>query len=539
MPDATEDLKAMPRFSRGGLALAVVCYAILVTLLAFQHEMWRDEVRAFSVATRPDTWGAMFRELHYEGHPALWYIILRAGFALFHSPVVLPGATIIGGIVSAWFILRYSPFPLWLRLLTVFGVFLSHELAVNSRNYGIGVTLMLLACVLYQSDSERPLLLAIVLGLLANTSIHGAIASLVILFLWLASRWKRSTEAGDRIRLGGPAAIVIAGVFLALVMARPSPDMAWAFSLRSVEITDLGRTLLSDPGWSLRGHLGANIAATGELPWRFMGIGAEIAGRVVVNLALLALALVLFRRPASLIAALGSILMFEFLFREVYSGSLRHHAFLFFLLFSIGWMTVARQKAPQRAAEGRRVAWGLLPLVAFQAVALPITAVRTIRTSESASKDFSRLIHANPRYRDAILMSDPDYMIESMPYYVNNPVYMPRQREFHYRVLFDNGKRRHLNLSLGELLDIAEGLSCSRDRPVLLALGHIALRDHNEGHARAGYKGSLFTWEPEEAARLRRESRRAAAFRETTTDEAYDVFEISDSTFDCSQAMRE
>ncbi|HXV17196.1 MAG TPA: hypothetical protein VD758_10480, partial [Gemmatimonadaceae bacterium] len=73
---------------------AMGAYAVLLIVLALEHEMWRDEVRALSVATKW-SWTTMFAELHHEGHPSLWYILLRAGFALTHSTLVLPVIAIV------------------------------------------------------------------------------------------------------------------------------------------------------------------------------------------------------------------------------------------------------------------------------------------------------------------------------------------------------------------------------------------------------------------------------------------------------------
>src|SRR3954468_5367746 len=90
-----------PAFRRGVMLAA---YTVLIAVLSSYHEMWRDEVRALTVATDPTSWQAMFAELHHEGHPTLWYIVLRAGYFAAHSQFVLPLAAGLAGIVSAWLI---------------------------------------------------------------------------------------------------------------------------------------------------------------------------------------------------------------------------------------------------------------------------------------------------------------------------------------------------------------------------------------------------------------------------------------------------
>ena len=140
---ATPSVSQREPMSSRRLWLALGGYTAMLIALAMRHEMWRDEVRAFSVATRAASWGQMLSDLHHEGHPALWYAVLRAGYTITQSNLVLPVATILISIATAYLILRYAPFPFWLRLLAVFGVFLGFELSVMARNYGIGVLFMI------------------------------------------------------------------------------------------------------------------------------------------------------------------------------------------------------------------------------------------------------------------------------------------------------------------------------------------------------------------------------------------------------------
>jgi len=81
--------------------IATGLYAVLVIALAFQHDMWRDEVRALSVAINKPSWSSLVFELRHEGHPIIWYALLRIGYALTHSHLVLPVIAIVIGIVTA------------------------------------------------------------------------------------------------------------------------------------------------------------------------------------------------------------------------------------------------------------------------------------------------------------------------------------------------------------------------------------------------------------------------------------------------------
>jgi hypothetical protein len=121
-------------------------------------------------------------------------------------------------------------------------------------------------------------------------------------------------------------------------------------------------------------------------------------------------------------------------------------------------------------------------------------------------------------------MSEADYLMESMPYYVGNPVFMPRQGEFANRVFFGTGGRRRPDLRLADLLTIADRVSCERRQPVLLAIGYTEFPFHPTGTGRPLYRGLRFTWDAEAKARL---GPPIASFPVATTDEHYIVYEVA------------
>ncbi|MEO8192550.1 MAG: hypothetical protein ABI681_01785 [Gemmatimonadales bacterium] len=527
MPSPADEVDS-ERISARSLWLAMGAYVALVVTLALRHEMWRDEVRAFSVATKAGSWSALLTDLQYEGHPILWYAVLRLGYSVSHSNLVLPVAGLAAGAIAAYLLLRHAPFPVWLRMLAVFGAFLGYELSVVSRNYGIGVVLMICACIAFPSRRKRPLLLGFTLALLANTSVHAALASLVLLFLWLIDLFD-AEERAPLLRISGVAAVAlaVAGVAAAYWTAVPSPDMVWAFSPDRFQPGSVLRTIFTDPGLAMSGANAANIAAANELPWRVVGIDSGVASRVIVDICLAWLAWSLRRHRGALAALILTILGFEILFRHVYSGSLRHEGLVAFLFIAICWITITRGRTPESPPERRRIAMGLLPMLLAQTAALPVMAQRYIKYDESGSRAYGDFIKAHPRYRDAIIAGEPDYMMESMPYYVGNKVFMPRQREFAYRVHFDRGQRRIADLSMGQLIDIVDSVVCASRKPVLLAIAYRELLWQRQAEIPGAYKGMMFRWTEDERDRLMRRAPKVAAFPHSTTDEIYRVFEFA------------
>lgn len=505
--------------------LPLAGYAVLLGGLALTHDMWRDEVRAFSVATQAGSWSGMLADLGEDGHPAVWYVILRAGYALTHSTLVLPIAAALTGLGTAFLILRYAPFPIWLRLLPVFGVFLVHELAVVARNYGIGVLGMIGACILFRRRHDRPIPLALILALLANTSVHGAVASAVLLLLWMMDVFDSERRRAVRVLpFAAGAGVVLIGIVLALATARPPEEMAYAFRLSALGPSAIADAILIDPGAGLGGSAGANLVASGEIPWARIGLEAGVVGRILVNLAVVCALWTLRRNWRALVVLVVAITGFEILFRVVYMGALRHEALLAFLIFSVAWIAVDDSPDATRSDSSRRIAAGLLPLFLLQSAALPFTAWRQATKPESMGRELARAIGRVPAHGEAILMSEPEPLMETMPYYVRNRVYMPRQREFDYRAYF--GARRQSEMSLTGLAAIADSVACAERKPVLLSIGHRRFLIADEGETVGPY-GSVFRWTADEKARFMARVKPLDWFPGSTSDENFRTYLVA------------
>ncbi|HEX6576021.1 MAG TPA: hypothetical protein VF042_13725 [Gemmatimonadaceae bacterium] len=507
-------------------ALLLAAYIVMIAIVATYHEMWRDEVRAFSVAITSPSWSAMMSNLHGEGHPALWYVILRIGYALTHSNLVLPVTAALIGVATAALILWYAPFPLLVRALAVFGAFIGYELTINARNYGIGVLLIVVACIAYRYRANRPWLLGISLALLANTSVHAALAASLILAYWIFDTLRsRDGRSPWTIAAIGSVALVIAGIIVAIVTSRPNPEMAFAMGLQNLDAMKILRTIFTDPGKALLGFNDANVAATGEYPWRMTPISPQLGSRILVDAALLWLAFHMRRSVRALAFIVVAIIAFEIVFRNVYTAGLRHEGLLLFLIFGFCWMDAESRPTELRAVTSRRLATGLLPLFVMQSLALPILVHRAVRYPQSVSKNYGSFLRSHREFNNAILAAEPDFLMEAMPYYVGNRIYMPRQREFSRVVLFDKGARRQKILTLSELAARMDSVACAERAPVLLAMGKPAASTR-EGEAPVPYD-ALFRWTKDEMRALRERYPVVANFPRATTDEIYRVYLVN------------
>lgn len=190
----------------GLIAFAAVASAQVV--LCIIHAPWRDEIQALLIARLP--LGRLFDLLHYEGHPALWYLILAAASQFIASPAVLPAVQVLVALGIQSIVWRRSPFAWPTKLLISLGYFILFEYGVIARNYGLGVLLFLAFIALRRSWVAWPLL-----ALMCHAAVHTAVLAGVgaLILLLVEKRWSWS----------GAILLAISGL-LALATVVPAHD---------------------------------------------------------------------------------------------------------------------------------------------------------------------------------------------------------------------------------------------------------------------------------------------------------------------------
>jgi hypothetical protein len=214
------------------LAILLI-YIALVGTTMHQHAMWRDETQAWLIARDSPNLHTLLHNLRYEGHPALWYLLLTPLTRITRNPAIMQMLNLAIASATVALVLWRAPFTRLERALFPFGYFMLYEYAVKSRGYALGFFLLMLACTLWPSRRRRPVLLASVLGLLANVHLLLMVLSIsAACAWWLAesltpSRAPDSTSAGPRQNLAA-AAILLAAWLFAIYTIRPPPDPGYA-----------------------------------------------------------------------------------------------------------------------------------------------------------------------------------------------------------------------------------------------------------------------------------------------------------------------
>ncbi len=144
-------------------------WAAIVLCAAWNHAVWRDEVRALSLTLSGKSVFLMLKGLRGEGHPAIWYLLLRGVHAVFPRPQVLKIAAVPVAAAAALSFLLRSPFSWPMKALVLAGNSFLFEYSVVARNYGISMLAMFLFAACYRRHRERGILLGFLLAVLANT----------------------------------------------------------------------------------------------------------------------------------------------------------------------------------------------------------------------------------------------------------------------------------------------------------------------------------------------------------------------------------
>jgi hypothetical protein len=511
-------------------------FLLVVGFGATQHEVWRDEVRALSIATDGRWFTSIFANLTDEGHPALWYLLLRAVSALSGgSPLALPVTSALVAAGAVWLLVRYAPFPAWQRVLFAFGVFPLYEYSVSARNYGISMLLLIAFCAVGAGRWARPVMTGLILALLANTNVHSLVLVGALLGVWLLERWRQDAGHADEARASWPhtllgVGIAVAGMLVCVVQTRPTPDSVVAKPFPALaELVPRAWELLLNPGAFFAVGFFGDFAGM-SVPW------LDVPARVVLtNAVLLAIALVLTRRVPLLLAFTAVVGGLTLLFGLVYPPAPRHMGLLYVFVIGLFWLynerrardaalAFAAESSPGRGRWRDAAANGLLGGLLIVQVGMAWQAHRLDHgASLSSAREFAAWLRATPRYHEAVIMAEPDFLLETLPYYLPNRLWIAREGRFGRWTRFTRANRRRM--SLGELLADAQAVRARTGAPVLLLLARIPMPTKDGALERRPF-GQEFTWTAAEVSALQAHTTGQINASGSLRDENYFVLEV-------------
>lgn len=489
-----------------------------VAYMAWNHAFWRDEVRALSFALSGSNLTEMFAVVRGDGHPLIWYLLLRGAYALTGSVAVLPAIALIVGVGAALLLVYRSPFGLLPVALLLFGKMLFFEYAVMARNYGIGMLIIFLIATIYGRCRKQGYWIGILLFLLVNTNVPSVILAAAFLIFWLldliAEDGLRWTPALTRLMLNGALATV--GVLLCAATVYPPIHDAALIPFR------------------MRLGLFAHTAAMTGITIGSIGIVSRIL--------LVGSVFGLIRQPAAFIAAGVAIYGLSLFFMVGYPGSYRQTALILAFVVALYWIWLEREgkETPETAVflpakvrdllalpiMSKIASLGQISLIGLLAYQLQGSYIEFSATAQgdrpfSQSSAMGALIKSRPHLKDAVIIADPDFMLEPLPYTLDNPTYLMRQGRYGNYGPFTMKAR--LVMSLDEVLAEARKVAAERKAPVVIMLWHPLDTVTKPVSVQEGYNWKL-NIDPAQVARFRAATTQIASLRHAQTDEEYDVY---------------
>jgi hypothetical protein len=509
--------ESIPDKNRTVMCVAVLLLWLLIVIVtSAKHELWRDEVKALSIAIEPSWFWELPTAVKNEGHPILWYLILRVGFSVFHTPVILKVTSICIAFGAAVVFFRYGPFPVWQKTLFLWGVFPLYYYSVMARSYGLSMFLFFLFSAFYNRRKETPFLLACVLFALANTNVHSCILVGVLSVLWFWDEFVITRGLLNTYRviiLSSAFTLVGIGILGAIATSLPTHEtvLTEALSLNTSEVLQALWMNMKHPGM----HFGKVFPGFTVLQ-RDVLVWILIAGLLV--------------QPVAAVSLFVGTVLLGLFFTIGYPGSVYHQGLFIIYCISLYWIVHQKQKTtkPKRNPIHHLhlvhnvSCWVVVSVILSLHVILSVSQVKEdLLHDMSSSRAFGEFLETHPEYRKAIIMGEPDYLLESLSYYAPNSVYIPREGRFGNRVMFTRVNRERLSLS--ELLGIAGEIRNREKKPVLIALGLFDLSKYPGCELRYPPK-KVFTVSSEGLTRFRAETDKIAEFKSAVLDENYEIY---------------
>jgi hypothetical protein len=390
--------------------LLTIPFLVVLYVQLARHALWRDELNAFGIAAGSRSLGDLLHNVHYEGHPWLWYALLWVASKATHAPGALK---VVQGIIGTATLLTIgfaSPFRWWQKLLLLCNYYVIFEYTVMSRMYG----LVLLFALLYLRERvrcpRRPVLCAFWLGLMASADATGVLVSIAFVaeLLW-------STDWNQRLARRGWLPVGVYGVLVCLAVGsmllphdRSAQDSGILFGARPLLLVD--------------GALANYVVVTYlptlvRTPGHFWGAAADQHRKfftLMVPLVLAAYWVCLGRRKNLWILLGTALALLISLGALVYSGSPRHFGLAFVAFLGCLWI---------ESSEGKDLQWPAYVLLALLSVAGIHATVASWRRPFSNAAAAGRWIQAH--VPEAVpLIGTPDSTTIGVAEEAQRPMYM-------------------------------------------------------------------------------------------------------------------
>ena len=452
--------------------ILTLIYGVFIIIFSFFHEVWRDEVRALNYATEARSLLDLFHNLKVgnEGHPALWHVLLYIGYNIFHTTVILKVLNIIISIAAIYIFLAFSPFTKFQKTLFVFGFFPFYQFSIVNRSYSLIMLLLFLMCLLYQKRIQHILLFSFILALLANTHsisifiTYAFFISLVTEYILSFSKTYRNKYQFKHPITIVSFFIVMLGILFSFYVGFPDQNVTYTqyYNLDFDTILQLLKKVFLLPALYL---------------YRIMGLSQTYFLAILFFIYCIYLFLL---KPVQFIIFYLGMVVIEIFFNAAYYPRTWHLGIVYIFIISIFWVDLLI--TPESWLSSKPLFkitnffknkfiiyknfYITILLIIQVSYALPAI-YNDLNNDFSSSEILANDIKNDIIMKNAIIVSEPDEYAESLMYYIDNKIYIPREGRFGKTVRWSL-KYTKTFFSLDELLQAVSSVSAQFKKPVVI-----------------------------------------------------------------------
>jgi hypothetical protein len=363
---------------RGVLAAAFVLHAAITLWTALHHEVWADEGDPWLLMRDADA-ASILRAASGRGVPLLFETTVWP-FARLGAPYL---AQQLLNLVYVWLavalMLRSRAFPAVVKILFAFGYYPAFEYAVIPRPYGLQMLLTFAMAEAWRERRARPLRLALLVALLANTTVLGLITAAVAgaILLWERIGWR-------------PVVVMLLGGLVSVAQLWPREGAQDVYSLVQLDTVWFTLASMFFPDARIEDAIGPALIVLGLVVY---GISRSW-------------------QPVAFLLAAGTAAMLIYVF--IWMGGLRHAGLLLIVTIAAIWIADAygpyRRERVMMAALAVALAYSIVP--AYHAWA------DETRYAFSGSREFADYVRTSGLDRNAVLVAHS-------PFWTSPLVYLP------------------------------------------------------------------------------------------------------------------
>lgn len=219
-----------------------IIFIAFTLILSFHHENWRDEVQAYLLC-RDMSFFELLKNLHYEGHPFFYYLIIYPFIKLGAGMKVVNIFSLLFVYMASWLLLFKTDIKIYNKAFILFSFPFFYEYTIIGRSYSLIILLIFIIGILYKDRKSNAIFIGVLCGLLLNTHllVSGFVLSIFLFFYLyelLFNRNNNSLEENKKIFIGFIIiclfGILLVFQFIPIVFNGISMSTSREFSLLSI-----------------------------------------------------------------------------------------------------------------------------------------------------------------------------------------------------------------------------------------------------------------------------------------------------------------